>query len=243
MIADPAFAAQPVREPLDDSQPQAAMTVAAARRVQAHEGTACIDQILGRNAATLVADRQRKASRRAGGFDHHGRRAIGLCIVQQVGQHALKCRSRQHEVRPRTQVGANRVCRRPHRAIGPRDTVAFVEHLGAQPQPRQRRAQIVRNASKHHIAVVVGLREIADHCIEAARTNAISRVWHLAGPALPFSSEAQMKLLSHPNTMTSRSHGMLRRQSHPLHAPPVRIRSSTAAASSANSPRYASSCI
>ena len=40
-------------------------------------------------------------------------------------------------------------------------------HLGLQPQARQRRAQVVRDAGQHHRAVLLDLGELARHAVEA----------------------------------------------------------------------------
>ncbi|TDA49100.1 hypothetical protein EVG18_01740 [Burkholderia pyrrocinia] len=59
-----------------------------------------------------------------------------------------------------------------HRVDVAHDAVAqarVVHHFRAQAHPRKRRAQVVRDARQHHRAVVVGLRHLLDHLVEAMR--------------------------------------------------------------------------
>ncbi len=92
--------------------------------------------------------------------DRHGLAAVGVAV-------------REHEelvddVRHRIDVAHDAVAQ-------PR----VVHHLRAQPHPRERRAQIVRDAREHHRAVVLRARHLLNHLIEAVRELA-----QLARPAL-----------------------------------------------------------
>jgi hypothetical protein len=69
-----------------------------------------------------------------------------------------------------------------HRVDVAHDSVAdlrLFHHFRAQPEARERRLQVVRDACKHHRAVVVGLRDLANHLIETVR-----QLPKLARPAL-----------------------------------------------------------
>src|SRR5580692_11654418 len=57
VVADLPLATGTTHQPLDDGEPQPAMAIAAARRIEPHERPAGIDQILRRNTLAVVAHR------------------------------------------------------------------------------------------------------------------------------------------------------------------------------------------